>query len=222
MKHIRLGLLMVMFLMQSCNLISKTIPSQDQTNSIQPTPALEQPSTTSTSTIPVLVQKPTLEEPSPIPSTAPATTLKATDTPTFEPPAGFKKYQDQKVGVSIYIPDSWVVTGIVDGQYAIFQSYPEDKYIGGEMFAPGDTNIRPAGIDTFSYMQQLKSSPTVAIVSEAEITLHSGQKGTRLEIDSMGRSIAMITEINARVVSLTCFGDSAPFDDIAVTLSASE
>jgi len=36
----------------------------------------------------------------------------------------------------VKIDPSWLdcfVTGVVDGQYAIFQSNPEDKYIGGEI-----------------------------------------------------------------------------------------
>jgi hypothetical protein len=38
------------------------------------------------------------------------------------PPAGFKEYQDAVAGISIYIPENWTVTGVVDGEYAIFQS----------------------------------------------------------------------------------------------------
>jgi hypothetical protein len=71
-------------------------------------------------------------------------------------------------------------------------------------------------------MQQLKSDPTVTIVSEQEITLQSGKPGTRLEVDSMGRSLSLITEVDERVVVLTCFGELEPFDEIAVTIGASE
>jgi hypothetical protein len=38
----------------------------------------------------------------------------------------------------------------------------------------------------------------------------------------MGRSLSLITEVNGRAVVLTCFGELAPFDEIAVTLGASE
>jgi len=38
----------------------------------------------------------------------------------------------------------------------------------------------------------------------------------------MGCSLSLVTEVNERVVVLTCFGDLAPFDQIAVTLGASE
>ena len=48
------------------------------------------------------------------------------------------------------MPESWVVTGVVPGQFAILQSYPEDKYVGGEAREPGDTKcdltIRPPDV----------------------------------------------------------------------------
>ena len=62
----------------------------------------------------------------------------------------------------------------------------------------------------------------MTIVSKGEIVLQSGKPGTRLEVESMGRSLSLFTEINERVVVLTCFGELAPFDEIAVTLSANE
>jgi hypothetical protein len=162
-----------------------------------------------------------------MPPAAPPTTTsdiqEPTISPPFEPPPGFKQYQDSKVGVSVFVPESWVVTGVLDGQSAILQSFPEDKYVGGEALDPGDTkcdlNIRPPDFDVISYIQQLKSDPTVTIVSEQEIVLPSGQPGIRLEVDSIGRSISMITDVNERTVVLTCFGELTPFDEIAVTLS---
>ena len=100
------------------------------------------------------------------------------------------------------------------------------SFFGGEILEPGDTkcdlNIHPPDIDFESHIQQLKSSSTVTIVSEAEIVLQSGQPGTRLEIDSMGRSISLVTEINSMIVVLTCFGDFTLVDEIAVTLKANE
>ncbi len=162
-------------------------------------------------------------ESNPISPTATADIIEPTQIPVSQPPTGFIEYQDLTAGVSIYIPESWVVTGVIDGEYAIFQSYPEDKYIGGEAFEPGDTkcdmNIRPSDVDLASYMQQITSSPTFIIISEAEITLSSGQPATRLEVDSMGLSNSLITEINDRVVVLTCFGELAVFDEIAFTLA---
>jgi hypothetical protein len=38
----------------------------------------------------------------------------------------------------------------------------------------------------------------------------------------MGRSLSLVTEISERAVVLTCFGELAPFDEIAVTLGSSE
>jgi len=49
-----------------------------------------------------------------------------------------------------------------------------------------------------------------------------GKPGTRIEVESLGHSISLITEVNEMVVMLTCFGELAPFDEIAVTLSESE
>jgi peptidyl-Lys metalloendopeptidase len=149
-----------------------------------------------------------------------------TATFTPEPPAGFKQYQDSVTGVSIYMPESWVVIEVIPGESAILQSYPEDKYVGGEPFEPGDTKcdltIRPSDIDVVSHMQQLKSDPTITVISEQEIVLQSGKPGIRLEVDSMGRSLSLIAEVNERVVVLTCFGELEPFDEIAVTIGASE
>jgi len=166
------------------------------------------------------------EVPTPVPPTPTAEPTEIPPPSAFEPPAGFKQYQDSVTGISVYVPESWVVTGIVPGQFAILQSYPEDKYIGGEALKPGDTKcdltIRPPDVDVTSHIQGLKSDPSVTIVSEGEMVLQSGKPGTRLEVDSMGRSLSLVTEVNERDVVLTCFGDLAPFDQIAVTLGAGE
>jgi heat shock protein HslJ len=143
-----------------------------------------------------------------------------------DPPAGFKEYRDSVVGISIYLPENWTVTGVVDGEYAIFQSYPEDKYVGGERRDPGDTkcdlNIRPTGTRAEELVQQWQSNSMTTIVSEDEIILHSGLTGQRFIIDSMGRATVFITELNQRVVILTCFGDFTLVDEIAVTIKSSE
>jgi heat shock protein HslJ len=147
-----------------------------------------------------------------------------TATPATGPPEGFKPYQDSVAGVAIYIPESWVVTGIVPGQYAILQSYPEDKYVGGEGRAPGDTkcdlNISPPGTSAADLIQQWKSNPDTAIIAEGEIALQSGQTGTVIEAENMGRSLSLISDVNGRAVALTCWGEFEPFDAIAVTLSS--
>lgn len=146
--------------------------------------------------------------------------------PATQPPAGFRPYQDSVAGVAVYVPESWVVTGIVPGQYAILQSYPENKYVGGEARAPGDTkcdlNIRPHGTSAADLIQQWKSNPDTTIVAEADVLLQSGQLGTRIELENMGRSLSLISDMNDRAVALTCYGEFEPFDEIAVTLSAAD
>jgi heat shock protein HslJ len=164
------------------------------------------------------------------PSTPTPTSAAAEATPvapiTIEPPAGFRVYQDAVAGVAIDIPESWVVTGIIPGQYAILQSYPDDKYVGGEGRQPGDTkcdlNIRPPGTNVADVIPKDRSDPPVTVLSEQEIVLQSGLPGIRVEVDSMGRSLSLIAEVNERAVTLTCFGEPAPFDAIAVSLSAAD
>jgi len=143
-----------------------------------------------------------------------------------DPPTGFKEYRDTVAGISIYIPENWTVTGVIDGEYAIFQSYPEDKYVGGERREPGDTkcdlNIRPIGTHAEELIQEWRTNPSSTIVSEDEFILQSGMAGRRFVIDSIGRATVFITEINQRVVILTCFGDFTMVDEIAVTLKTSK
>ena len=152
--------------------------------------------------------------------------VKPTPTQNVDPPVGFKEYRDTVVGISIYIPENWRVTGVIHGEYAILQSYPEDKYVGGEGREPGDTkcdlNIRPTGTHMAELIQQWRTNPETTIVSEDEFLLRSGMAGRRFVIDSMGRATVFITEINQRVVILTCFGDFTLVDEIAETLIASE
>jgi len=162
---------------------------------------------------------PTLDPPTPIPTIE---VIAPTLTPTFTPPTGFKEYQDAAAGISLYIPESWAVTGVMPGQYAILQSYPADKYIGGEMREPGDTkcdlNIRPEGDRAEDLIRQWESDSTTTIVAEEVFTLQTGLTGQRFIIDSMGRATVFLTKINQRVVLLTCFGDFTPVNAIAATL----
>jgi hypothetical protein len=148
-----------------------------------------------------------------------------TATPTPEPPAGFRRYVNGPSGVSLWVPESWTV--IEPGpHWPILQSYPQDKYIGGEARQPGDTKcdltIHPPGTSVADVVQRLRSSPRATIVSEREIVLQSGRSGMRFEVESMGCSLSLITEVNERAVVLTCFGEPALFDEIAVTLGSSE
>jgi heat shock protein HslJ len=152
--------------------------------------------------------------------------VKPTLTPTFDLPAGFIEYRDSVAGVSIYIPESWIVTGVIEGQYAIFQSYPEDKYVGGGRREPEDTkcdlNIQPAGTNAGELIQRWESNELTTIVSDEEMILQTNLVGRHIVLESMGRSVALVTEINNRAVVLTCFGSPEPFDEIASTLNGSE
>ena len=165
--------------------------------------------------------------PAPEPPTATPTDVPPTAAPTPEPLTGFRRYVNGPSGVSLWVPESWtVVEPGPHGGSPILQSYPQDKYVGGEPRQPGDTKcdltIHPPGTSVADVVQRLRSSPRVTIVSEQEIALQSGRSGMRFEVESMGRSLSLITEINERAVVLTCFGELEPFDEIAVTLGASE
>jgi len=145
---------------------------------------------------------------------------------TFEPPAGFKEYQDALTGISIFIPEAWYIQyqNIVEGDYAIFSSYPPDKYIGGEGREPGDTkcdlNLNPDVDSIGSLVQKWESSPMTTIVSEEEFVLDSGISGVKFVIDSMGRATMIITKINGSLVTFSCWGEFELFDEIATTVHA--
>jgi hypothetical protein len=182
---------------------------------------------------PILVFEVQSDDPMPTESTiAPedpvsvVVTAAPTPSPVFEPPEGFNRYQDPVTDISVYIPENWIVTGIVEGEYAILQSYPEDKYVGGERREPGDTkcdlSVRPVGATMDEMISQWRSNEMTTIVSEELFEFSSGLVGKRFEIDNMGRATVFITEINQRVVLLTCFGDFSFVDDIAATLGVLE
>jgi len=177
---------------------------------------------------------PTLEQLAPAPpKLAQSTSIALTPTveileptPTFEPPAGFKQYQDTVVGVSVYVPESWVVIEVDPGQLAYLLSYPEDKYIGGEAFQSGDTKcdlyFRHPDANIGELIQEWKSGPFTTVISENEIVLQDGKIGTKIEIESMGHSVSVFTEVNERVVVLSCFGELGLFDQITATLGESK
>ena len=194
MKTYKHTLLFMLLLISACNFPGKgdvVIPEQ-------PVPTLEQ------------IQ----EEPTPEP---------ATDTPepapSFSRPDGFIDYSDQIAGVTISYPENWIVTGIIEGDYAIFQSYPLDKYIGGEGFHPGDTkcdlNLSPNAESTEDILAQWTSDGLSEIVSQESLTLASGLPGTRVELEGWGGSYTMFTEIDGRLITFTCYGAFEFFDDIA-------
>ena len=164
------------------------------------------------------------EEPTAIPTftsspTEIVTEPTAPQIPNTQVPEGFKPYQDLEAGISVYIPQSWLITGIVKGQYAIFQSYPEDKYIGGQQFQPGDTkcdlNLGITANSVDDLIQQWQSDPMTTIISQQEIVLACGLPGVKFEIENMGSSKIMLAEINGRVVAFTCFGEFDHLDEIA-------
>ena len=135
------------------------------------------------------------------------------------------RYLDAATGIAIWVPESWtVVEPGANSTTTILQSYPEDKYIGGEPRQPGDTKcdmtIHPPDVSLEDVVPQNSADPPVTVVSEQEIVLNSGLPGTRFEVESMGRSVSLVTEVNERAVKLICFGELAPFDEIAVTLAA--
>ncbi len=167
-----------------------------------------------------------LPTPSPPTTTATVEVVEPPQSPGFEPPAGSIEYRDSIAGISIYIPENWTVTGVINGQYAIFQSYPEDKYVGGGAREPEDTkcdlNISPVGTSAAELIQQWQTDPSTTIVSEEEMFLKSGLIGRQFIRESMGRSVSLVIEINDRAISLTCFGNPEPFDNIAQTLSGFE
>jgi hypothetical protein len=124
------------------------------------------------------------------------------------------------------VPGAWVVTGVVPGQRVTLQSYPESKYVGGEALQAGDTkcdlSILPSDASVAGFVQQIKANSAVTLLSEEEIVLASGEPGTKIELESLGRSLLVVTEVNGRVVVLNCFGEFAPFDGIAATLHATD
>ena len=150
----------------------------------------------------------------------------STTSPIFEPPEGWNPYQDPVTNISLFIPEDWIVTGIIEGEYAILQSYPEDKYVGGERREEGDTkcdlSIRPEGERAEDMIEQWQSDPMTAIVSQEEFSFQTGGTGQRFVIDSLGRATVFLAEINQRVVLLACFGDFSRVDAIARTLNALE
>ena len=141
---------------------------------------------------------------------------------SIAPPWEYHRYQDPVTGITVFIPWGWIVTGIIEGEYAILQSYPEDKYVGGEARQEGDTkcdlNIKPLGTSSEELIEQWKASPMTTILSEEPFRLNSGQEGTRFEIENMGISVSFMTELGGRVVVLTCFGEFSKVNEIAATL----
>lgn len=115
---------------------------------------------------------------------------------------------------------SFLGSSLDNGQ--LFNRFRRASTLVEKPVQPSDTKcdmfIRPPDNNVVDFTQQMKSNEAITIVSEDEIVLQSGQLGTRLEVESQGRSLSLIAEVNERVVVLTCYGELAPFDEIAVTL----
>lgn len=154
----------------------------------------------------------------------PTSTTAVTQPAAFEPPAGFIPYLDEETGISIYLPETWVVSASMPGQSAIFQSYPIDKYIGGEAREEGDTKcdltLHPADTTTDEWVAQWEADERTTILNDETIIIRDGISARRLEIDSMGRAITYLVELQGHPVVLTCFGDFSQVDQIAAMLGA--
>ncbi|MFC1879731.1 hypothetical protein ACFLZW_07425 [Chloroflexota bacterium] len=100
MKYSRYLLLFAMLIIQSCSAAVVATPTPEQPSPVPPTPT------------------PTLEQPSPAPPTATAKILEPTQTSTIGPPFGFKTFEDSVAGVSVFVPESWVVIEVDPGQLA--------------------------------------------------------------------------------------------------------
>jgi heat shock protein HslJ len=163
-------------------------------------------------------------------STTVATTaevVKPSPPNTLPLPVGYKEYQDSVVGVSVHIPENWLVTRVIEGETATFQTFPEGKYVRGEEYEPGDAKceliINGVGHTTEMQLEEYRIVGIVTIFSEEEIVLSSGKAATRLEVDIMGELLTLVVaEINSRVILFQCFGDRSQFETIAATLGASE
>lgn len=199
------ALFIVSVLLGSCNMPSSTIPADSAETRVE----------------------------DPVPTAGPATSVPPSPTPepslTFEPeftrPTGYQDYTDRLSGIIISLPESWAVTGIQEGQFAILQSYPEGKYIGGEPREEGDTkcdlNLNPDLTGPDDLETAWENSNITTLLAESMIPLPGGQSAHRYEIDSMGRANLILADLEGRLVTLTCFGELSEFDSIAGTLRLS-
>ncbi len=77
-----------------------------------------------------------------------AQTPSAPQPPPLPAQAGVR-YRDEVAGLALDLPESWVIFDSTPRELAIFQSYPLDKYGGGETLEAADTKcdlaIWPSG-----------------------------------------------------------------------------
>ncbi|MEJ2411982.1 MAG: hypothetical protein P8Y34_03165, partial [Anaerolineales bacterium] len=172
-------LLIISVLLGSCNLpTSPAAQVPEETLQVVPT---------QTALVPTSAPGSSTPEPSPSP------------VPEFILPPGYQDYSDPSAGITISIPGSWYVTGIQEGQYAILQSYPEDKYIGGEPREEGDTkcdlNLAPdlSGPDDLKVAWE--NSNITTLLAEGALPLAGGGTAYRYEIDSLGRANLILVDL---------------------------
>ena len=141
---------------------------------------------------------------------------------TIERPSGHILFTDGITGISIFYPESWVVSEDMPGEYAILQSYPLDKYVGGEMLEAGDAKcdlyIQSENTKAEDLIAQWESDTMVEFNSMEAIELPNGVLTHRIVIESMGTTLVYVVELEPYVVTLTCFGEFEPVDEFAETL----
>lgn len=144
-----------------------------------------------------------------------------TSVPVATPPSDFKHYHLPQSDIGIYLPQDWMITSEIPGEFAILQSYPK-KYAGGGAWQPGETKcdlaVEPLKISFDEMIQEIRSSPSSEIISEKEVKLNNADKAVRFEMNNLGLSRLMAAEFKGQLVTLVCFGDLAPFDEIAFQL----
>jgi len=95
----------------------------------------------------------------------------------------YHTYIDPITRVTIDLPDPWTTVVSDQGRLAVFQSYPEGKYLGGESFLPGDTKcdlmIFPQGTSLDAEARKLRNGKDNQILSEEEFLLQGEYKAFR-------------------------------------------
>jgi hypothetical protein len=142
--------------------------------------------------------------------------FEGTASSTHDSNVGVQQYRDSETGVTLDVPGSWAMTEIIPGVKATLQS----------LETTCDLFIRSDISSVDEEVTQMKSNEVITIISEDQIVLNSGQPATQIEMniemDNIGQSMLVITEINEKVIVLSCVGDFTKVDGIAVTLKASE
>jgi len=129
-------------------------------------------------------------------------------------------YEDHIAGVALSLKNGWRVGEALPGQSAILFWYPEGKYVGGESLQAGDAKcdlfIYPVGHTVAQEAENVRTDPANQIFVETDLTLPSGLSAITLRYSAplAGEVARMLTSVDDRVVTLTCFGDLSLFEDI--------